>query len=477
VGKSLTIGALVVLLSVLYLILIALLASRLDLKGAPVGHMLATVLIAVLVVPLRNRLGIAVNRMLRHDWQSSQELLSEIGMALSRTIDPGELHAILVGDLARRLQLQSAALWMLEPPHNRAFVPVARPSDQPDAVLLANGAIARQLAATPHYLMVGDLPRADLAPFVSRQIHLLVPLRVGERLIGIYGCGPTRSGNRYSERTLKLLLLLAPAAATALENARAYGTIARLNDELRALDQLKDAFIQSVGHELRTPLTSLSLAVQLLARHAELPPQLAHVTRMGVVQLQALVDRVLEFDMHLAPPAEAGQDAVPVELAPLLEEIVSWYTTIAAAKGVRFVMRVPGGLAARGHAASLRRALHELVDNAVRYSEGGAVTIAAALQDGLALVSIADEGPGVPYEERDRLFAAFYRGSGARALSATPGAGLGLSIARRDIEALGGQIWLDRSDTSGSTMCVALPAARLDARLLDGEERVRAVGV
>jgi signal transduction histidine kinase len=473
-GKALTIGALVILLGALYLLLIGLLAPRLTIFGTPVGHLLATVLIAILVVPLRNRLGIAVNRMLRHEWQSSQDLQHEVGMALSRTIDPSGLYTILVGDLAQRLRLQSAALWMLEPPHDRAFVALGRPN----AVLLANGAIARQLAATPHYLMVSDLPDADLAPFLAQQVQLLVPLRVGNRLIGIYGCGPTQSGNLYPERVLNLLLMLAPAAAIALENARAYTTIARLNVELRELDRLKDAFIQSVGHELRTPLTSLSLAMQLLARQAHIPPALAEVTNTGVAQLQALVDRVLEFDLRLAPPAEAQYaSATVVELVPLLEEIISWYTSIAEAKGVRFVMSISPGLTTWGHAASLRRALHEVVDNAVRYSEGGTVTIAATQHDGLALVSIADEGPGIPHDERDWLFTAFYRGSGTRALSATPGAGLGLSIARREIESLGGQIWLDCSGPSGSTMCVALPAAMHDDSERQGQERERAVGM
>ena len=459
-GKSLTIGALVLLLSVLYLLLIGLLAPRFDPSTTPVGHMLATVLIAILVVPLRNRLGVAINRLLRHEWQSSQDLLREFGVALSQTIEPIGLHRILTVDLVRRLRLQSATIWMLEPPNDHAFITLGPVRDDPGAALLANGATARQLAATPYYLMASDLPSGDLAPFMARQVRLIIPLRVGDRLIGMYGCGAPLSGNLYSERTLNVLLMLAPAVASALENARAYSTIARLNQELRTLDQLKDEFIQSVGHELRTPLTSLSLAVQLLARQPDMPPPLAQVTRTSVAQLQALVDRVLEFDLHLSPPAEGQHGSIaPVELAPLLEEIVSWYTPIADAKGVRFLIYVPSGLAAWGHAASLRRALHEVVDNAVRYGESGTVTLAATLNDGLAVVSITDEGPGIPHEERDRLFETFYRGSGTRALSATPGAGLGLSIARRDVEALGGRIWLEHSDASGSTICVALQAA------------------
>jgi signal transduction histidine kinase len=459
-GKSLTISALVLLLSVLYLLLIGLLAPRLEVTGTPIGHMLATVLIAILVVPLRNRLGVAINRMLRHEWQSSQDLLREFGIALSRTIDPLGLHNILTIELARRLRLQSATIWMLEPPQDHTFVMLGPAHDTPGTRLLADGETARQLGTTPYYLMATDLPSGDLAPFVARQVRLVIPLRVGDRLIGMFGCGAPQIGNLYSERTIDLLLRLAPAAASALENARAYSKIARLNQELRTLDQLKDEFIQSVGHELRTPLTSLSLAVQLLARQPDMPPPLAQVTRTSVAQLQALVDRVLEFDLQLSPPAQDRRISIaPVELAPLLEEIVSWYAPIAAAKGVRFVMHVPSGLAALGYAGSLRRALHEVVDNAVRYGEAGTVTLAATLEDGLAVISISDEGPGIPQDECERVFESFYRGSGTRSLSATPGAGLGLSIARRDIEALDGRIWLKHSDSSGSTICVALRAA------------------
>src|SRR6266511_2996938 len=84
------------LLSALYLVLGGLLVPRLDASAVSAGHMFATVLIAVLVVPLRNRVGIVVGRLLRRDWQTSQALLGDIGAALSRTLSPEGLHAIVV---------------------------------------------------------------------------------------------------------------------------------------------------------------------------------------------------------------------------------------------------------------------------------------------------------------------------------------------------------------------------------------------
>jgi signal transduction histidine kinase len=477
-GKSVIIGTLVLVLSVLYLILIAVLVPRLDQPNAPIGHTLAAVIVCMLAVPLRNRLGLAYNRMLHRGWQTSPELLRDIGGALSRTISPDGLRSLLIEDLPQRLRLQNAWLWMLDPPEDQAFVLLDGAAPRPDDMLLQNGAIARRLGASHSYLLVPTSEaEIDWRPLAERGVRLALPLRIGNRLIGIYGCGAPQRGSLYSERVINVLLLLGPSIASALENARAYTRIEQLNEGLRAIDQLKAEFIQSVGHELRTPLTTLSLAMQIFDRQTEMTPLLADMTRTGVAQLQALVDRVLAFDLgRPRQPGEPPPPLVSIRLAPLLEEIVEDYRPIAAAKGVRLALRVPRELAARAHIPSFCRALHELIDNAVRYSGSGTITIAALRHDGLALISVADEGPGIPHDERDRLFDAFYRGSGARALSATPGPGLGLSIARRDIEAQGGRIWLADTGPAGSTMCVALPAARALESLPQAEEHARAVG-
>ncbi len=477
-GKSLIVGTLILVLSVLYLLLTLVLVPDLDRRGVPIGHIVSALLVSMLAMPLRNRLGILVNRLLNRGWQTSPEMLRDIGSALSRTISPDGLYTILVEDLPQRLRLQSAMLWMLEPPDDQAFIVLNRSTHRHDVMLLQNGVIARQLANTSAYLLVPtpDL-EIDWTPLTRQGIRLVLPLRVGNRLIGIYGCGAPQRGDLYVERVINVLLMLAPSVASALENARAYTTIAQLNKDLRALDQLKAEFIQSVGHELRTPLTTLSLAIQLFDRQSEMTPMLANITRTGVAQLQALVDRVLTFDLGLAPlPDDQPPPIIAIRLAPLLEEIIDEYSSIAAAKGVKFVMRVPRDLAALAYVPSFCRALHEIIDNAVRYSESGTITIAAMRYDGLALISIADEGPGIPNQERDRLFVAFYRGSGTRALSGTPGTGLGLSIARRDIEAQRGQIWLADTGPSGSTMCVALPAAIPAETIAHDQEHARAVG-
>ncbi len=349
---------------------------------------------------------------------------------------------------------------MLQPPDDLTFVALGSPAQSSEATLLANGASVGRVRYAQGYLTIPSQADIDwAAPFQARAIRLVIPMYVGERLVGFYGCGPPQQRRDYPPRVIDVLLTLAPAIASALENTRAYAMIAQLNQQMRALDQLKDEFIENVAHELRTPLTCLSLTSQLLLSDRELMPALAQVMRNGVTRLEVLVDRVLLFDEHASSALEAqGSGSGSIEIEPLLHTIVADYALAAQIKGLRLMVEVQAGLSAWGSSARLRRALHEILDNAVRYSAAGQVTLAATRQDGLVRVSIADEGPGIPYEERDRLFAAFFRGRHTRALAETPGAGLGLSIAQRDIEALGGRVWLEHSDPHGSMICVAVPA-------------------
>lgn len=470
---------LVLLFAALYLSLAGGLLPLVGLRNEATANMLATIFVAVAVVPAHRRVTALISKLFPRTWQNSHELLRDIGASLNRTIDIDALRTLLVDDLPERLRLQSATLWILEPPDDHAFISLGHSLDTPGAALMANGATAQRIITIPDYLLISSLTDAEWArPFTAHRVRMAIPLRVGDKLVGIYGCGPPHEGAAYQQRVIDVLLTLAPAIGSALENARAYTTIERLNTQLHELDQLKGEFIENVSHELRTPLTSLSLAMQLLSRQPDMTPALARVTYARVSQLRTLVDRVLTFDERLHTPlADQQVDEDTIELEPLLTTIIASYAPTIQAKELHAVLCVPDRLAARGHEAFLRRALHEIVDNAVRYSQHGTITLAATFEDGLAIISVTDEGPGIPPEEHDQLFAAFYRGRGARSLAETPGVGLGLSIARRDIEALGGRIWLRHSSPNGSTICMAMPGMMIAANKNRSLPHERAAGV
>ncbi len=174
---------------------------------------------------------------------------------------------------------------MLQPPDDLTFVALGSPAQHSEATLLVNGASVGRVRRARGYLTIPSQAGIDwAAPFQARSIRLVIPMYVGERLVGFYGCGPPVQRRDYPPRVIDVLLTLAPAIASALENARAYATIAQLNQQLRALDQLKDEFIENVAHELRTPLTCLSLTSQLLMSDRELMLALAQVMSNGVTR-------------------------------------------------------------------------------------------------------------------------------------------------------------------------------------------------
>ncbi len=454
--------SLALILIALYVGLLTIL-SAIGLQDLATIHMLASVGIAVLVIPVRRRLVSLSNWLLRMRWQDSEEILREFSANLSHTIEPDALRTLLIDDLPRRLRLYGATLWMLEPPHDHIFVALGQEAHLPGATILAQGVSVSKVRRCTDYLRIPAHSDDEWSrPFAAQGVGLVVPLRIGSRLVGMYGCGWPMSRRGYSRQTINLLVTLAPAIASAIENTRAYTEIARLNNQLRRLDKLKDEFIEHVGHELRTPVTSLSLALQLLTHQPELMRELSHVVRNSILQLEALVDRVLLLDHSFEnATTHMHRSSSSIELLPLLEEVAETFMPAVRAKGLHLRVQAPEGLAVWGEVTNLRRALHEVIDNAVRYSDRGTVTISAAVRDGLAVITVEDQGPGIPPDERDLLFNAFYRGRRTRALAEQPGVGLGLSLARRDIEALGGQIWLERTGCDGSVMCVALPAVEL----------------
>src|SRR5262245_52471799 len=204
-------GLLALVVTLIYFGLSALLSPFFSRRDAPMAYLLATITIALTIVPVRRRTRVAITRLLHKDWQTGQELQRDIGAALSRTIDPDALRALLVDDLPQRLLIQDATLWMLQPPDDLAFIALGCLPRAAGVTLLANGASVSQVRYTAGYLLIQ--PEADIdwaAPFLARDVRLVIPMHVGERLVGFYGCGPPQQGRSYPPRVLEVLLMLAP---------------------------------------------------------------------------------------------------------------------------------------------------------------------------------------------------------------------------------------------------------------------------
>jgi PAS domain S-box-containing protein len=230
-------------------------------------------------------------------------------------------------------------------------------------------------------------------------------------------------------------------------------TIRDVTDE-RALDQLRSDVIAVVSHELRTPLTGMAGAVRTLgARWDSLSPEergmliemaVGQADRMTGILDQILLSSQLDTD-NLRAAAEV------FDSADLLDAVVRGVETGARS---RIVVRGDAALALCGDLDRLRQALGNLVDNALKYSDG-AVILAVERRERFGRVTVEDDGPGIAPGDRERIFEKFFRLDPAQR-SGVGGTGLGLYIVRELVERMGGRVGL-LPRPRGTTFFVDLP--------------------
>jgi two-component system OmpR family sensor kinase len=234
--------------------------------------------------------------------------------------------------------------------------------------------------------------------------------------------------------------------------------LSALNDLLQRLSQAfatQRAFVADAAHELRTPLAALKLQLQLVERETD-PAQ----TALGFKKLHDRLNRATHLVQQLLTLARHERHAAepehrPVDLRALAISTASEHAPLAQNKGVDLgVMPFPKGDGPKilGDESSLRIMLGNLVDNATRYTHVyGRVDISvSSADDGSALLCVADNGPGIPEEDRSRVFDRFYRREG----TGESGSGLGLFIARTIADQHGATITLSETGGGGLTVTV-----------------------
>ncbi|PUB25942.1 signal transduction histidine kinase [Promicromonospora sp. AC04] len=263
------------------------------------------------------------------------------------------------------------------------------------------------------------------------------------------------------------------------------------HDELRTLadtidgmlDRLDRAFsaerrlIEDVSHELRNPVMVVQANVEAVLGNDQADrAQRAEATAV-VLGATSRMSRLLEDLLATARfRSEAFTDR-EVDLAALAEGAVRENRAVAERRGVSIAERTHPGPVAYGDANALARAVDNLLSNAVRLAPvGSAITVGVGSRQGWAWIAVADEGPGVPPEARDRIFDRFYRGADGGGAGRSNGAedrpdgsGLGLAIARQVAESHDGHLLHTDHGPRGSTFTVWLPDRTLDRATQRGD--------
>ena len=233
------------------------------------------------------------------------------------------------------------------------------------------------------------------------------------------------------------------------------------NEMLGALDHARTAqrqLVEDAGHELRTPLTSLRTNIELLLRaevHGDerLPP---HDRRLLLADLRRQMSELTHLISELVELAREDGPAEPVERLDLAD-IVRGAVERARVRSPRLVVNAQLDPApVSGRAATLERAVLNLLDNAAKWSpRGQAVEVTLRRAADSVVLTVADRGPGIDEADRPRVFERFYRSAAARAM---PGSGLGLAIVRQAVESHGGRVAAEERPGGGALLRAWLPA-------------------
>lgn len=237
--------------------------------------------------------------------------------------------------------------------------------------------------------------------------------------------------------------------------------IESLNDLLKRLSvalAAQRAFIADAAHELRTPLTALQLQAKLIERADTEGNRAGAVAdlKRGLIRASHVVQQLLTLARE-EPGGGAAQALTSVDLVALAGRVAADYALLAESRGIDLGLgKSDASAAVTGDAESLRTLIANLLENAIRYTpRPGRVDIVVAVDDGRISLTVSDSGPGIPEEEREKVFDRFYR----RAELAEPGSGLGLAIVRAIAERHRASVKLDDSPLGGLLVRVRFPAA------------------
>jgi signal transduction histidine kinase len=222
---------------------------------------------------------------------------------------------------------------------------------------------------------------------------------------------------------------------------RAIDAFNAMNQRVLALLDEKDRMLGAIGHDLRTPLASLRIRIESMEPEGEREAAIAKLGEMNAM---------LEDILVLARSGRAREEARPVDVAALAEAVVEEYRALG--ENVAFIAS-PRSVA-QVQPVLLRRALRNLIDNAVKY--GGDARVAVATAGEQVSIAVRDDGPGIPADEIERSLQPFYRLEGSRNRE-TGGSGLGLAIAQAIAESHGGRLELHAGEPRGLTATIILP--------------------
>ena len=407
---------------------------------------------------------------------SSQLPILEIGQALLLEGDVEGLSRRLLEVLVREMRVERAALLLFD--EQQATLHLGAQVNWPDELSGSLEPIGRGepvgwafeeegVQTVERERLVGQGPFwAALCEGIPPAPVILAPMRTGQRDVGILVvCRPAAS---FSASEQNLLAILAGQMAIALENVRMYAleqhrteALALALEQQQDLDRLKGEFMRNVSHELRTPLAMILGYAELLIAGDLGPVTAEQRASLEIIVQRASTLRELVENITAILENESREPVIErVWLAELVAGALADFEVLAKRAGLTIsgAVEAPGAVVL-GDESHLRRMIDNLMSNALKFTPaGGEVTVRLEPRDGQVMLSVSDNGIGIPEGHEARIFERFYQVDGTIRRQ-YGGSGLGLALVKEIVERHHGSVTVESRWGEGTTFRVYLPEA------------------
>ena len=414
-------------------------------------------------------------------WHQMEERYAEASVILDLALDLGpelsieEVLAKIVQHIANDLGYAIVSIMLLDENDGHLSIRAAKGLSHriiENSKMEIGKGVSGTVAQTGKALLVEDVESDERFSKVrshgryTTKSLICVPLKVGDRVIGVLNANNKNRSGPLNEYDLRILSVFAAHVSVSIERVRLYHNLEKKAEELEAaygqlkvIDQVKSDFIINVSHEYRTPVTIILGYLELLRSTLSDPAQ---IDKVGVAmeaanRLSNLIDdstNLLRLDTGSSP--FLFQEC---QLHYFLEESVRKQWPRFGVKGVDLTLDLPDNLPpVWADQDKMIKVFDKLLDNALKFTPAGgfARVKAQAKVDGEVCISVEDSGSGVPFDDMSRIFDRFEQG-GDIMTEKPEGTGLGLPIAKAIVTGHRGTIMLDENYSGGTRIVVTLP--------------------
>jgi signal transduction histidine kinase len=327
-------------------------------------------------------------------------------------------------------------------------------------------------------LVFQQVPPEEREWLTALEADVCVPIYDKGGWTGLFVLGPKGSGQPYTKEDVNLLSTLADQTAVALENARHFADLRKLNtdlqrtytalekanQQLRELDELKSAFISVITHEMRTPFANLQFNLQILEMYGKehlLPEQRDQLLQLskGVNSARMMVDNLITLasffshQIELVPEEIDFKDLMRTTFPPLKE--------MADDKHISFHVDIVGTLSpVQGDRSLLANVLYQLVHNAIKFTrDGGKVWVSCWSTVDAFFFDVKDTGVGIAPDKMNDIWTSFTQ-TADPLRRGVEGLGLGLALVKNIVTAHGGEVWMESKVGSGSVFGFKIPLGK-----------------